>query len=63
MFLQLLHLEGRAAVVHLQDPDEVGYGEHPHKPENANVEFSYTKSHNSAPSSPPQISVRLTTRP
>jgi hypothetical protein len=32
VFLELLHLEGRAPVVHLQDPDEVGYGEHPHKP-------------------------------
>jgi hypothetical protein len=33
VFLELLHLEGRAPVVHLQDPDEVGYREHTHKPE------------------------------
>ena len=31
MLLQLLHLLGRVPVVRLQDPDEVGDGEHPHK--------------------------------
>ena len=31
MLLQLLHLLGRVPVVRLQDPDEVGDGQHPHK--------------------------------
>ena len=31
VLLQLLHLQGRRLVVHLQDPDEVGDGEHSDK--------------------------------
>ena len=32
VLLQLLHLQRRRLVVHLQDPDEVGDGEHPDEP-------------------------------
>ena len=33
VLLQLLHLQGGGLVVHLQDPDEICDGQHPHKPD------------------------------